>query len=142
MSDPQQHLAVQANIQSMKFAMEKNKTAWLDLFDDAAVVRDPVGKSPLDPAGKGHQGKQNIEVFWDKVIAKGNVQLTALHRYTSGDYHCAVAIEGRNDMGGIKTVVEMLVVYEVNPEGKLLSLSAFWSFDDLMLQIKNAMTQK
>jgi len=141
MSD-QQHLAVQANILSMKFAMEKNKTAWLDLFDDSALVRDPVGKSPLDPAGQGHQGKQKIEAFWDNVIAKGNVQLTAKHRYTSGEYHCAVAIEGRNDMGGIKTLVDMLVVYEVNPEGKLLSLSAFWSFDELMKQIKSSIPKR
>ena len=43
-----EHLAVQANINSMHHAMNKDKEAWLGLFADDAVVRDPVGVSPLD----------------------------------------------------------------------------------------------
>lgn len=136
MSDNHQHLAVQANINSMQHAMDKNKGAWLALFDENAVVRDPVGKSPLDPEGKGHIGKEKIEKFWDNIISKGNVQLTAKKRFISGDHHCAVEIEGRNEMGGIKTVIEMMVVYEVNSTGKIVALNAHWSFDDLMAQYK------
>lgn len=136
MSEHSQHLAVQANINSMQHAMDKNKAAWLELFDENAVVRDPVGKSPLDPEGNGHRGKAKIEKFWDNVISKGNVQLTAKKRITSGDFHCAVEIEGRNEMGGIKTVIDMMVVYEVNSAGKIVALSAHWSFDDLMAQYK------
>lgn len=136
MSNQNQHLAVQANINSMQYAMDKNKAGWLALFDENAVVRDPVGKSPLDPAGEGHMGKANIENFWDNVISKGNVQLIAKKRITSGDLHCAVEIEGRNEMGGVKTVLDMLVVYEVDPEGKIVALSAHWNFDDLMAQYK------
>jgi len=134
MSEQNQHLAVQANINSMQNAMDKNKEAWLNLFDDNAIVRDPVGKSPLDPEGNGHIGKAKIEEFWDNVISKGNVQLTAKKRLISGDYHCAVEIEGRNEMGGIKTLIEMIVIYEVNKEGKIIALSAHWNFDDLMTQ--------
>ena len=100
------------------------------------MVRDPVGKSPLDLEGNGHVGKAKIENFWNNVISKGNVQLTAKKRFISGDYHCAVEIEGRNEMGGIKTILDMLVVYEVNSEGKIVALSAHWSFDDLMAQYK------
>ena len=136
MGENSAHLAVQANINSMKHAMEKNKNAWLALFDENAVVRDPVGKSPLDLEGNGHVGKAKIENFLNNVISKGNVQLTAKKRFISGDYHCAVEIEGRNEMGGIKTILDMLVVYEVNSEGKIVALSAHWSFDDLMAQYK------
>ncbi len=131
-------MAVQANINSMKHAMAKDKQAWLALFADNAIVRDPVGKSPLDQSGEGHQGKQKIEAFWDNVIANGNVQLEATKRYISGDHHCAVAITGKNDMGFVTTCIDMLVVYEVNEEGKIVSLSAHWDFDDLMNQIKAA----
>jgi hypothetical protein len=138
MTDQNKHLAVQANINSMKYAMEKNKEAWLNLFDDNAVVSDPVGKSPLDPEGLGHKGKEKITLFWDNVIANGNVKLNATKRYTSGDLHCAVAIEGRNDMGFVETHIDMMVVYQVNLEGKIISLSAHWDFDDLMAQIKAA----
>ncbi len=133
-----EHLAVQANIQSMKFAMEKNKSAWLNLFDENALVADPVGISPLDPTGQGHKGKAKIEAFWDTVIANGNVKLTATKRYTSGDFHCAVCIEGKNDMGFLETVIDMLVIYEVNAQGKIVSLRAHWNFDELMQQIHAA----
>lgn len=133
-----QHLAVKANISSMKHAMAKDKQAWLDLFADNAIVRDPVGKSPLNPNGEGHRGKQEIEAFWDTVIANGNVQLDATKRYISGDHHCAVAITGKNDMGFVTTHIDMLVVYEVNEAGKIVALSAHWDFDELMNQIKSA----
>lgn len=136
MNESTQHPAVEANIKSMQYAMTKNKQAWLDLFADNAVVKDPVGKSPLDPEGQGHQGKQSIECFWDQVIANGNVQLTAIKRYISGDKHCAVAIEGKNDMGFMETLIDMLVVYEVNEAGKIVSLSAHWDFNDMMRQIE------
>ncbi len=134
MSEDLQHLAVQANIKSMSNAMAKNKEAWLDLFADNAVVKDPVGISPLDPAGLGHQGKEIIALFWDNVIAKGDMKLTAKKRITSGDRHCAVEIEGKNSAGGVETTVEMMVIYEVDDAGKIIALSAHWSFDDLMKQ--------
>ncbi len=34
----------------------KDRQAWLGLFAPDAVVADPIGPSPLDPAGLGHRG--------------------------------------------------------------------------------------
>ena len=85
------HLAVEANKKSIQYAMEGNKEGWLALYTEDAVVSDPVGKSPMDPAGNGHQGKAAIERFWDTVIGKANIEIRADKRWTSGDYHCCVA---------------------------------------------------
>jgi len=46
---------------SAKAAEEGNKENWLALFDDNAIIEDPVGESPLDPSGEGHKGKKAIE---------------------------------------------------------------------------------
>jgi hypothetical protein len=54
------HLAVEANRLSIKFAMERNKEAWLALYTDDAVVCDPVGVSLMAPSGEGHHGKEAI----------------------------------------------------------------------------------
>lgn len=130
------HLAVEANKKSIKYASEGNKEAWLALYTEDAVVADPVGISPMDPSGKGHQGIAAIEQFWDTVIGPANIEINAEKRWTSGDYCCCVAQVARNDLGdGKYTYCDMLAVYEVNEEGLITRMQAHWSFDDMMAQL-------
>ena len=65
---PNCYLALEASRKSGKYVVEGNKQAWLDLFADDAIVQDPVGVSPLDPTGLGHQGKGAIEAFWNILL--------------------------------------------------------------------------
>ena len=131
-----QHLAVEANKNSIKYAMEGNKEAWLALYTDDAVVCDPVGKSPMDPSGEGHQGKAAIEAFWDNVIGPSNLDIRVDKRWTSGDYCCCVAQVAHNDLGdGKVTQCDMLARYEVNEDGLITSMAAHWDFDDMMEQL-------
>lgn len=130
------HLAVEANKNSIRYAMEGNKEAWLALYTEDAVVCDPVGKSPMDPSGEGHQGKAAIEKFWDTVIGPSTLEIKADKRWTSGDRCCCVAQVARNDMGnGNYTFCDMLALYEVNDEGLITRMAAHWDFDDMMSQI-------
>jgi ketosteroid isomerase-like protein len=130
------NLAVEANKKSIKYAMEGNKEAWLALYTEDATVADPVGVSPMDPTGKGHQGKAAIEAFWDNVIGKSNIEIRVDKRWISGDHCCCVAQVARNDMGdGNFTECDMLATYEVNDEGLITSMKAHWNFDDMMEQI-------
>ena len=55
--------AQELGLLSRDFAVAKDKKNWLALFDDNAIVQDPIGKSPLDPEGNGHQGIDAIEKF-------------------------------------------------------------------------------
>lgn len=132
----QNHLAVAANKNSIKYAMEGNKDAWLALYSDDAVVCDPVGKSPMDPVGEGHRGLAAIEKFWDSVIGPSSIDIRVDKRWISGDYCCCVAQVARNDLGNGKySDCDMLAVYEVNPEGLITRMSAHWSWDDMLAQL-------
>ena len=135
MSD-RKHLAVEANKNSIRYAMEGNREAWLDLYTEDAVVQDPVGVSPMDPSGKGHRGKEAIAAFWDNVIGKSKLEIRVDKRWTSGDYRCCVAQVAHNDLGdGKVSKCDMLAIYDVNEEGKITAMAANWDFDGLMAQL-------
>lgn len=130
------HPAALANMNSIKYAMNKDKQAWLALYRDDAVLRDPVGVSPLDPAGNGHIGKAAIEQFWDTIIGPANLTLTAGLRCPSGSHHCAVPMRAENDLGGgLKTAVDMIAVYQVDDDGLIVSMSAYWDWNVMQQQL-------
>lgn len=134
MSD--RHPAVVASESSAKYAMAKDKEAWLALFAEDAFLADPVGPSMFDPEGKGHSGKAAIERFWDNVIARSNLTIEASQRIPCAD-SCAAVLKATNELGpGKKTVVDMIGIYQVNDEGKLISLKVYWSWGALMAQLK------
>lgn len=129
-------LALAASRLSGQFVEQGDKDAWLDLFAEDACVQDPVGKSPLDPSGNGHIGKEAIASFWDLVIATGNIEFTIISSHPAGD-ECANVVKMVNTLpGDIKMQVDMVVVYTANSEGKLSSLKAYWDFDAVQEQFK------
>lgn len=137
MSGESTHPAIEANIKSITYASQGDKEAWLALYDDDALVQDPVGISPFDSIGEGHKGKAAIEKFWDTVIGPSNITMTVSKRIPSGSHSCAVVQTAVNDMGnGIKTTVEMIGVYEVNDAGKIIRMSAYWDWDAMETQLK------
>lgn len=134
-----EHPAIQANIQSISLASAGDKEGWLALYADDAVVQDPVGVSPFDATGEGHKGKEAIGKFWDMVIGPSNLTMKAHMRIPSGDRACAVHQTAINDLGnGKKTEVDMIAVYELNEEGKIQRMSAFWSWAAMEEQLKAA----
>lgn len=136
MTDTSQHLAIQANIQSITHAMNSHRDAWLALYADDAVVRDPVGVSPFDATGLGHRGKEAIARFYDTVIGPSRLTITVHKRIPSGTHACAVHQTAVNDMGKGKTAVDMVAIYQVNDEGKITEMSAYWSWADMEAQLK------
>ena len=132
------HPAIKAATLSIKYASEGNREAWLDLYADDAIVKDPVGVSPFDPSGEGHQGKTAIAAFWDNVISQSKISMGADKRIVSGPRHCASLQWVANDLGdGKSTRNEMMATYEVNEEGKITQMFAHWDFDGLMEQLAN-----
>jgi steroid Delta-isomerase len=127
-----EHPARLAAQRSMAAVRKKAKDEWLALFADDAVVEDPVGKSPLDPEGKGQVGKVAIGKFWDSNIGPNDVDFDIRHSYAAGHEVANVGAVITTMPGGMKAVAEGVFVYRVNDEGKLLSLRAFWEFDQMM----------
>jgi steroid delta-isomerase len=104
-----------------------DRQGWLDLFEDDALVQDPVGPSRMDPSGDGHQGKAAIAKFYDqfKLIMKTldfDIHKSAL----GGDEVAAYATLHITSQDGQTFDVDVLNVYRMSKDGKIASLRSFW----------------
>ncbi|HEX9553830.1 MAG TPA: nuclear transport factor 2 family protein [Streptosporangiaceae bacterium] len=109
----------------------KDRQAWLGLFAPDAVVADPIGPSPLDPAGDGHRGLTAIAAFYDTVIAPNERICFEIERsYLCGDEVADIGIIRTTLPGGRHEVlVRGVYTYRADGAGKLAALRAFWEFD-------------
>ena len=109
----------------------KDRETWLSLFAADAVVADPIGPSPLDPAGAGHHGLGAIAVFYDKVIAPNEQISFEIERsYLCGDEVADVGIIRTTLPGGSHVViVRGVYTYRSDGSGHLTALRAYWEFE-------------
>ncbi len=126
------HPARDAARRSIAAVQARDRDAWLALWHPEAVIQDPVGVSPLDPTGEGHRGIEAITAFYDNVIAAGDVRFHIRESFACGDECANVGTITTRSADGAVGRCELVMVYRVDSGGKLLSLRAFWEFDDLM----------
>ena len=124
---------------SRDYAVAKDKKNWLALFDKNALVQDPIGKSPLDPEGNGHQGIAAIEKFYDTVIANGNIEFTIIESIPCAN-ECANYAQIVNLVGDIKIETKMIVIYRINLNNKIESLRAFWDYQKMEKQLNEILS--
>jgi steroid Delta-isomerase len=134
------HAAQRAGALSARYASERNKKAWLELYAHDAIIEDPVGVSPLDPSGVGHRGKEALSRFWDMVIGPGNMSYRIRESYACGA-ECANVWTLTNKLpGGAEVTVDLVSVYKINPDGKLASMRAYWSYAEVEQKLKTLMS--
>jgi steroid delta-isomerase len=109
----------------------KDREAWLGLFAPDAVVADPIGPSPLDPAGEGHRGLAAIAAFYDSVIAPNEQVSFEIERsYLCGDEVADVGTIRTTLPGGDHVVlVRGVYTYRADGSGRIAALRAYWEFD-------------
>lgn len=110
----------------------KDRAAFLANFAEDAVVEDPVGPSPLDPAGRGHRGHAAIGAFWDAIIGPGAVRFAIERAIVCGDEIANVGTIYNRLPDGREIGAEGVFVYRVDAHGKLVSLKAYWDFERTM----------
>lgn len=133
--------ALAASLKSLEFVESNDKNAWLGLFDENALVADPVGVSPLDPAGEGHSGIKAIEAFWDNIIGPGNVRGIVRASREAGD-SVANELTLLNSLpDGTEIKVDNVTVYTVNEEGKIVSLNAYWDYRAVQTELEAALAK-
>ncbi len=111
---------------SLALTKAGDRDGWLALFEDDAVVQDPVGPSPTDPSGQGHQGIEAIAKFHDSVISGvENFEYTIERAYTGGD-EVAVVVNFQITGAGGTLDMDLVNIYKRSPNGKLASLRSFW----------------
>jgi steroid delta-isomerase len=126
------HPAREAAAHSIAAVQSKDRARWLALWHPDGLLQDPVGASPLDPAGEGHQGIEAITAFYDNVIAQGDVRFHIRESFAAGDECANVGTITTRSADGSVSRCELVMLYRVDSDGKVLSLRAFWEFDDLM----------
>lgn len=127
------HPARRAAIASVEAIEAGDRAAWLALFAPDAVVADPVGPSPFDPEGNGHQGPEAIAAFYDTVVASAQVRFAIRESYAAGAECANVGTITSTFPDGSAGVVDGVYVYRVDDEGRLESIRAYWEFDNLRM---------
>jgi len=134
MSHP--HPAINAHLVSIACAQNGEKEHWLSLFADDAVVHDPVGPSPHDPTCEGFVGKERLSEFWDLMIGPSTMIITSHKQIAAGPVHCACIATATNQLGeDLNIDIEMVVTYQVNDEGLITSLNAYWDLNTVAEQL-------
>jgi steroid Delta-isomerase len=130
------HRAQRAAALSARYASQRNKAAWLELYADDAIIEDPVGVSPLDPSGHGHRGREALIRFWDMVIGRGNMVYQIRESYACAD-ECANVWSLTNKLpGDVEITVDLVSIYKVNSQGKLVAMRAYWSYAEVEQKLK------
>ena len=130
LENAREHPARTAAMHSMQCVEQRNRDGWLALWDDDGIIEDPVGKSPLDPDGDGHRGIAAIARFYDRVIARADTRFEIRQTFAAGNECANVGTITTRSKDGSVARTELVAVYAVNAAGKLISLRAFWEFDD------------
>lgn len=125
------HPARDASLASMRAVEAGDRDGWLALFADDAVVEDPIGPSPFDPAGEGHRGRDAIAAFYDSVISPNQVSFVVERSHAAGDEVANVGTITTRMPDGTVVHTDLVGTYRVDETGKLLSLRAFWEMDKL-----------
>src|ERR1022692_4671587 len=114
----------------------KDRDTWLGLFAPDAIVQDPVGPSPLDPAGGGHRGLAAIAAFYDTVIAPNErITFEIDHSHLCGNEVADVGVIRTPLPGGRHVaVVRGVYTYRADGAGRLAALRAFWEFGAVTLE--------
>ena len=128
-----EHPARRAAWRSMDAVARGDKQAWLDNFADDACVEDPVGKSMIDPTGKGHRGKAAIEAFWDQNIANARPMFCLQSSIACGDECANVGTLMIQFENGLVTKLYGVFVYRVNETGRVVSLRTYWETGEMQV---------
>jgi steroid Delta-isomerase len=136
-NDP--HPARAASHRSVAAATAGDREAWLACFAPDATVEDPVGISPLDPTGEGHQGREAIAAFWDESIAP----MQGLRFEIHDSFACA------NEVVNVATIhltlpdgstarTDGAFHYTVDDAGQVTRLRAFWELERMLATLQPA----
>ncbi|WP_374285454.1 nuclear transport factor 2 family protein [Novosphingobium sp.] len=116
------------SIASLEAVKARQREAWLDLFAEDAVVEDPVGPSPFDPAGQGHRGRAAIAQFYDTVVARNtSFDYKIREWFACGDEVASAATFTIGSPDGGTNSIDLITIHKADAAGKICSLRAFWS---------------
>lgn len=127
--------ALQASRRSWHCVQNHLKEEWLALMAEDVVIEDPIGVSPLDPSGKGHQGLEAAATFWDKNIAPNSIKIDVHESYTGGDEVAHLMTLTTTFPHGGSAEVKGIFTYALNDAGKITALRGYWEMSEIKLRM-------
>lgn len=127
--DPNEHPARKAARLSRTYYAQRKKKEWLDLWAENGEVRDPLGKSWMDPDGVGFATPEAREKWWDRNSDNLEFYYSMLASFAAGNsvanYESIIIVV--NDNGEKSSFkCEGIWTYSVDDEGKLTTMYGYW----------------
>jgi steroid delta-isomerase len=116
----------------MTAVTEGDRAAWLAAYSDSAVLRDPVGGSPLDPDADGLRGRAALEQFWDLTIAPNDVGFAISAVHPSGREAAVVASVEIGFANGAQVDYDGVFVYAVDDDGRIASVRSYFDLASVL----------
>lgn len=112
---------------SLNAVKAQDREGWLALFEDDAVVQDPVGPCEWDPTGEGQNGKEAIGRFYDMFMGfQKSLDFEIYHQVVRGN-EAAVSLTLHVTMkDGTTQSSRAINIYKASENGKIASLRSFW----------------
>ena len=120
-----EHPVRRAGLLSQKYVAEGNRDAWLDLWAEEGMLADPVGVSPFDPKGEGHQGKAAVTAFYDGMISKVKVSFDYPRSYACANECAFIGTVYTTLPDGSESGSEGVFLYRVDDEADELTAQFF-----------------
>ncbi|GII01441.1 nuclear transport factor 2 family protein [Planobispora takensis] len=120
------HPAAVAALAAMEAVGAGDRDAWLARYAPDAVLHDPVGGSPLDPAGTGLAGRAALERFWELTVAPNDVRFDVAAVHPAGDEAAVVASVAIRFPHGAQISYDGVFVYRVGDDRRIVSVRAYW----------------
>lgn len=102
----------------LKYLTEKNLEGILSLYAEEATVEDPVGSTV-------RKGKTVLREFYSGAVEM-DLQLTRTGPVRVAGNEAAFPFQLRMEVGGRRTVTDIIDVFRFDEEGKIISMRAYW----------------
>jgi steroid delta-isomerase len=99
-----------------------DRERFLGLFAPDAFIEDPVGSPRVE-------GLEAIAGFWDRVHSLGMTYETEVIRVVSCGREGVLVFNVTTRAPGVTMTVQLVDVFQVDDEGKIVSMRAFWDQD-------------
>ncbi|BEL03864.1 nuclear transport factor 2 family protein [Actinoplanes sichuanensis] len=120
------HPAEAAARAAMAAVTAGDRDAWLACYADDAVLHDPVGGSPLDPAGDGIRGHGGLGRFWEQAVAPQQIRFDVAAVHATGSEAAVIATVTTRFPHGLVTTYDGVFVYRVGADGRITSMRGYW----------------
>ena len=126
-----EHPARVASWQALDAVTRRDKERYIALYASDGVIHDPVGRTALDPTGRGHRGHDSLAAFWDSSIAQAGDLSFTVHTSLATDDQVAnsftLTVEGPD---GEAASMECIFLYRVDESGLLLHVGGYWEIPE------------